>query len=98
MKQRILSLALALCLCLGLAPAALAAEDTVLVRGRNALDPGVALARCESFGDHRIAMTAAVAATRMTAPLLLEEAECVAKSYPRFWEDYKKLGGVIEYV
>lgn len=78
--------------------AALAAEDTVLVRGRNALDPGVPLARCESFGDHRIAMTAAVAATRMTAPLLLEGAECVAKSYPRFWEDYKKLGGVIEYV
>ena len=45
--------------------------------------------------DHRIAMMAAVAATRCAAPVTITGAECVVKSYPAFWEDYEKLGGMI---
>ena len=45
--------------------------------------------------DHRIAMMAAVAATRCEQPVTLVGAECVNKSYPTFWEDYEKLGGQI---
>ena len=37
-------------------------------------------------GDHRIAMAAAVAATVADAPVVLPGAECVAKSYPAFFE------------
>ena len=45
----------------------------------------------DSFGDHRIAMLAGAASSVADGPIRLEGAEAVSKSYPRFWEDYKKL-------
>ena len=45
--------------------------------------------------DHRIAMMAAVLATRADGPVTLTGAECVRKSYPDFWEEYKQLGGEV---
>ena len=45
--------------------------------------------------DHRIAMMAAMAATRCEAPITLTGAQCVAKSFPDFWEVYEQLGGTI---
>lgn len=50
----------------------------------------------DSHNDHRIAMMTAVAATRCAAPVTITGAECVAKSYPGFWEDYERLGGQIQ--
>ena len=50
----------------------------------------------DSAGDHRIAMAAAIAATLANGPVTILGAECVAKSYPGFWEDYKNLGGHYE--
>ena len=50
----------------------------------------------DSFGDHRIAMSAAIAATVADGPITVLGAECVAKSYPAFWQDYRKLGGNYE--
>ena len=50
----------------------------------------------DSAGDHRIAMAAAIAATVADGPVTILGAECVAKSYPSFWEDYKNLGGRYE--
>ena len=47
----------------------------------------------DTVGDHRIAMSAAVAASVCTANVTVEGAECVQKSYPRFWEDYDALFG-----
>ncbi len=49
-----------------------------------------------AHGDHRIAMSAAVAATVAEGPVTILDAHCVAKSYPSFWEDYRKLGGHYE--
>jgi 3-phosphoshikimate 1-carboxyvinyltransferase len=49
-----------------------------------------------SFGDHRIAMSAAIAATVATAPVTILDAECVSKSYPGFWAEYARLGGNYE--
>lgn len=45
----------------------------------------------DSHGDHRIAMSMAVAALTADAPITIEGAECVAKSYPSFFDDLKKL-------
>ena len=45
--------------------------------------------------DHRIVMSAAVAAIACTKPVTIIGAEAVEKSYPTFFEDYKKLGGKI---
>ena len=49
----------------------------------------------DSANDHRIAMMAAIAATRCEAPVTVMGAGCVAKSYPGFWDDYRALGGEI---
>ena len=46
--------------------------------------------------DHRIAMSAAMAATVCKEPVILLGAECVAKSYPDFFEIYRRLGGKYE--
>lgn len=44
-----------------------------------------------AFGDHRIAMSAAVMACYAKRPVTVEGAECVAKSYPGFWDDFESL-------
>ena len=66
--------------------------DCLTIYGVDSLRGGVDI-DCQN--DHRIAMMAAVAATRCAAPITLTGAECVAKSYPGFWEDYQALGGQI---
>ena len=46
--------------------------------------------------DHRIAMSAAIAATVCTEPVHILGAECVSKSYPQFFQEYTRLGGHYE--
>lgn len=67
--------------------------DSLTIRGRDSLAGGVTVDCCN---DHRIAMMAAVAATRCRAPVTLLGAQCVKKSYPNFWEDYRMLGGDLD--
>jgi 3-phosphoshikimate 1-carboxyvinyltransferase len=50
-------------------------------------------AEIESYDDHRIAMAFAVAALRAEGETLIRNAECVAISYPSFFED---LEGLVE--
>lgn len=50
----------------------------------------------DSCNDHRIVMAAAIAATASVAPVIIRGAEAVNKSYPRFFEDFKALGGEFE--
>ena len=47
----------------------------------------------DAANDHRIAMSAAIAATVASAPVTILNADCVKKSYPGFWEEYRHLGG-----
>ncbi len=47
----------------------------------------------DSCGDHRIAMSAAIAATVCCKPVIIKNADSVEKSYPDFFKDYEKLGG-----
>ena len=48
-----------------------------------------------SWNDHRIAMSAAIAALSADDPVTIDGAECVNKSYPGFFEDLCKLGGTV---
>ncbi len=57
-------------------------DDGLIIIGKPALNGGTV----QSFGDHRIAMTAAVASLGCQAPVTIEDAQAVAKSYPTFWE------------
>ena len=50
----------------------------------------------DGANDHRIVMAAAIAATRCTGPVTILGAEAVNKSYPNFWEEYKRLGGIFD--
>jgi len=50
----------------------------------------------DAMNDHRIAMSAAIAATVADGPVTILGAQCVAKSYPSFWDVYRKLGGIYE--
>ncbi|MCK5731975.1 MAG: 3-phosphoshikimate 1-carboxyvinyltransferase [Tenericutes bacterium] len=47
---------------------------------------------CDSFNDHRIAMTLAIAATVSESKITIDNAEAINKSYPNFYEDLKSLG------
>ena len=67
-------------------------DDHLVIRGRERLTGGVTVS---GHNDHRIAMMAAIAATRCQGPVTITGAECVNKSYPRFWADYEALGGQI---
>lgn len=64
-------------------------EDGLAIEPVSSLRGGIV----DSFGDHRIAMCAAIAATRCTEPVTILHGECVEKSYPQFYEDYNQLGG-----
>ena len=48
-------------------------------------------ARVQSHGDHRMAMSMAVAGLLSDGEMTIEDAECVAKSYPGFFEDLEKI-------
>lgn len=48
-----------------------------------------------SWNDHRIAMALSIFSTQLSEPITLEKAEAINKSYPDFYEDFKKLGGKI---
>lgn len=50
----------------------------------------------DAVNDHRIAMSAAIAATVCKKDVTILGAECVKKSYPKFWEEYARLGGNYE--
>jgi len=50
-----------------------------------------------SCGDHRIAMSAAIAATVCAEPVVVHGAEAVNKSYPGFFDDLRLLGGSVLY-
>ena len=50
----------------------------------------------DACGDHRIAMSAAVAATVCDGAVTIPGAECVEKSYPGFWNDLDSLRKVKE--
>lgn len=52
----------------------------------------------DSFNDHRIAMSIAIAATIADGPVIIDRAEAVQKSYPSFYEDLASIGVRIEYL
>lgn len=61
--------------------------DGLVISGRARLSGGTA----DACGDHRIAMSAAMAACGCEGPVTVLGSECVAKSYPAFWEDFASL-------
>ena len=69
-------------------------QDTLTVYGKTSTNndsfskPYVII---DSHNDHRIAMSAAIAATRSSLPVMINGAESVTKSYPDFFEHFDSL-------
>jgi len=66
-------------------------DDTIHIKGVSKLK-GASL---NSHNDHRIAMALAVISSLCDGNIILNGHEAVNKSYPKFWEDFKQLGGKI---
>lgn len=66
--------------------------DEMLVHGGT----GIKGAVVSSHNDHRIAMACAVAALTADAPVIVEDAEAINKSYPEFYDHLEKLGGIVK--
>ena len=61
--------------------------DGCLIRGVEKLRPG----KIQSFGDHRTAMSLAIAALCIEGELLIEDIDCVSTSFPGFFNDFQRL-------
>lgn len=61
-------------------------EDGMTIHGREVLRGG----KVKSYGDHRIAMSAAIAGLRARAAVEIEDTACTATSFPSFWELLKQ--------
>ena len=68
-----------------------ATENTLTVFGT-----GLTGGMVDCSDDHRIAMSAAIAATVCEKDVILLGTECVEKSYPQFFTEYRNLGGIYE--
>ena len=69
-------------------------DDGLIVNGKPELYGGTV----NSYNDHRIAMMCSVISAKCKNPVIIEDANAVNKSYPEFFEDFKKLGGEVEVI
>lgn len=60
-------------------------EDGLVVKGAEKTG-GLRGGKCDSFSDHRIAMSAALSACIAKEKVVISGAECVSKSFPDFFE------------
>ena len=67
-------------------------KDGLFIRGVEELAGD---AMVDSWNDHRIAMALAVASIKCRLPIIIRNSRVVEKSYPNFWDHFRKLGGSI---
>lgn len=67
-------------------------KDSMIIEGVSSLQGGMV----SSYNDHRMAMMEAIASTVCEDAVVIDQKECVQKSYPSFWEHFKSLGGVYD--
>lgn len=65
-------------------------QDGLIIEGRDGKP--FRTAKVQSHGDHRMAMSMAVAALVAEGPIEIQDIECVNTSFPQFWDCLKALG------
>ncbi len=68
-------------------------KDGMIIRGTDKMLNG---GEVDSHGDHRIAMAAAIAALKTRNGIKIKNYKCIDKSYPKFFEDFKSVGGIAD--
>lgn len=66
-------------------------NDSLILESSEDINPDV---KIDTYNDHRMAM--AFAPLALKAPITINDAEVVSKSYPDFWNDLKQIGFQIE--
>ena len=69
-------------------------ENHLIIEGCSSLAGGTV----SSHSDHRIAIMAAMLAQYCENSVIIEDAECVSKSWPCFYDEYERLGGIIDVI
>lgn len=67
------------------------ADDGLIIQGKTSLKGGVV----DSWNDHRIAMSLAVASLRCEGEVIITNSSAIDKSYPHFFQEFKRVGGII---
>jgi 3-phosphoshikimate 1-carboxyvinyltransferase len=67
-----------------------ALADGIVVRGGKELR---APRRVNTYGDHRIGLSAAILAAAARAPITIDDADCIATSFPKFEQTWKAAFG-----
>lgn len=68
-------------------------DNTLVIEGVCGLQGGSIYS---SYDDHRMAMMLAIASIVCRESIVIERPYCVSKSYPSFFDDFKKLGGCMD--
>ena len=63
--------------------------DNLYITGTGTLTGGTV----DCVNDHRLVMAGALNALIATSPIILQDSQAISKSYPHFFEDWKRLGG-----
>ena len=66
-------------------------SDSIFIEGRGKVHGGT----IATYNDHRISMAAAMAACIAASEITIDNVECVAKSYPNFFNDLEELSVII---
>ncbi|GAB6109017.1 3-phosphoshikimate 1-carboxyvinyltransferase [Fusibacter bizertensis] len=66
-------------------------EDGLIIQGQPTLKGGVV----DSWNDHRIAMSLAVASLRCEGDVVITGSNAIDKSYPHFFQEFKRVGGIV---
>lgn len=67
-------------------------DDYMIIEGVETLKGG----NVSSYNDHRMAMMEAIASTICQNKVIIDQKDCVKKSYPSFWEHFQMLGGITD--
>ena len=72
-------------------------KDSILINSREnfKVNKNGKVVSLSAHSDHRIAMMIAIAATCYDGEILLDNLDCIKKSYPNFWKVFLSLGGKI---
>lgn len=70
-----------------------ATDDGLTIRGKPLIG-----AELHSHRDHRMAMALAIASLGAKGPSTIDDIECVAKTYPTFFDDFTRLGASLEVI
>lgn len=66
-------------------------KDEIIINGKPSLKGGI---KIDPQNDHRLVMMVVALTGKLQERVTIINAECVNKSYPNFWEDYRKLKGI----